>query len=281
MLRVAELKALLRVHGLRLKKRLGQHQLVDPQVVERLVGRMELSKDDVVVEIGAGLGALTERLGHDAGRVIAVEVDSRHAELLAERLAARANIFVRCEDILRFDWSQVRDAVVVGAIPYRITSGILVRLFEVRHAFRAAWLILQKEVVRRLVARPGTKPYGRLSLLGQYGWEMRQEFEVSRRAFFPQPQVDSACVRLLRRAHPPVQLADEANFFALVKSAFAQRRKTLVNCLSRTGAGRMSRAEAEQAVRELGVPASVRGEALSLEQFARLANGLRRSQPLR
>ncbi len=281
MLRVTELKALLRARRVRSTKRLGQHQLIDAGMVERLVSRMGLSKKDVVVEIGAGLGALTERLAEAAGRVVAVEIDRACCRLLRERLRASPHVSVQCEDILEFDWTQVQQPVVVGAIPYSITSPILVRLFEVRRAFRDAWLIMQKEVAQRLLAKPGIKAYGRLSVLGQYGWQISHELAIPRRAFYPQPAVDSVCVRLGRRPDPPVDVADEAGFFALVKTAFAQRRKTLVNCLTRAGPWRMSRAQAEEAVWALGLPGTVRGEALTLPQLARLANGLGRAQPVR
>ena len=269
MLTAPQLKAFLREHQLRLTKRLGQHHLVDAGAIRRVIDACRLSPEETVVEIGAGLGALTEPLAERAGRVIAVEVDRRIAALLQERMRPWPNVEVRHDDILEFPWADVPGSTVVGAIPYHITSPILVALSEQRGGLRQAVLVLQDEVASRLLAEPGTKAYGRLSVLAQYAWEASSVFTVPRRAFFPQPDVDSRCIRLLPRAAPEVPVRDEAFFFDLVKRAFAHRRKTLVNCLSDSGA--LSRAQAEAAVRALGWTASVRGETLTLEQFAQLA----------
>ena len=276
MLTPSELKVFLNAHDLRLTKRLGQHHLVDRRIIERFVEACGLSRTDTVVEIGAGLGAITDSLAERAGRVIAVEVDKRIGGLLAERMAARSNVTVLCEDILTFDWERVQGAVVVGSIPYHITSPILVSLSEARRAIRRAILILQYEVARRLLAKPATKAYGRLSVLGQYGWDITSLFSVPRSAFFPQPEVDSTCLRLIARARPPVAVEQEPLFFSVVKAAFSHRRKTLVNCLSGQDGLDVRRADAETLVEQLGLPVSVRGEALSLDQFAALANALAR-----
>ena len=271
MLTVAELKALLRSRGLRLTKRLGQHHLIDARIIERIVEAARLSPGDTVVEIGAGLGALTEPLARRAGRVLAVELDRRIAEALAERMRPYRNVTVVCEDILRFGWARVRGAVAVGAIPYQITSPLLVSLGEQRHALRRAVLVLQAEVADRLLARPGTKAYGRLSLLGQYGFEIAPLVTVPRSAFFPQPGVDSRCVQLVPRDRTTVPAADEPFFFEVVKQAFSHRRKTLINCLSEQA----PRAQVEAVLKALGLPGTVRGEALSLSQFTALADALR------
>ena len=269
MLTAPQLKTLLREHQLRLTKRLGQHHLVDAAAIRRIIEACQLSPDETVVEIGAGLGALTEPLAAQAGRVIAVEIDRRIAALLNDRMRSLPNVEIRHGDILEFPWAEAAGATVVGAIPYHITSPIIVALSEQRGALRQAVLVLQDEVAARLLAAPGTKAYGRLSVLAQYAWELSSRFTVPRSAFFPQPDVDSRCIRLLPRTKPAVQVQDEALFFDLVKRAFAHRRKTLVNCLSDPGG--VSRAQAEAAIRALGWPASIRGEALSLEQFAQLA----------
>src|SRR3989338_6451785 len=178
MLTPTELKALLAAQGLRLSKRLGQHHLIDPRVIARIVEGCQLSPAETVVEIGAGLGALTEELAQRAGRVIAVEVDRRICELLRGRMRARPSAHVVCQDILDFAWEPASPAVVVGAIPYSVTSPILVSLCEQRHAMRRAVLVIQREVAQRLLARPATKAYGRLSLLVQYGWEGNRLFDV-------------------------------------------------------------------------------------------------------
>ena len=273
MLTQRELTALLRAHGLRLTKRLGQHHLIDPRIIERVAASCALSRSDTVVEIGAGLGALTEPLAQRAGQVLAVEVDRAIAALLTQRMASSANVTVLCQDILNFSWEDVTGPlVVVGAIPYHVTSPIIVELTERRRRIHHAVLIVQDEVARRLAATPGTKAYGRLSVLAQYGWDLAVLFRVSRRAFFPSPQVDSACVRFSRRSKPPIGVEQEARFFDVVKAAFAHRRKTLVNSVSRDERLGLTRARAEALVRELGLPVAVRGETLTLQQFARLAN---------
>lgn len=278
MLTASELKTFLRTHHLKLTKRLGQHHLVDPQLVTRLVDRLALSRSDTVIEIGSGLGALTEPLAERAGRVVAVEVDRRICALLRERLAHCANLTVVCEDILEFAWSTYAGSIVVGAIPYHITSPILVALSEHRRAVREAWLILQTEVAQRLMAAPGEKAYGRLSVLGQYGWEITSVMAVPRSAFFPQPEVDSACLHLRPHPRPPAAVAEGALMFEVVKAAFAHRRKTLANCLSAHEPRLASRSQAEVVLRQMGLPADVRGERLSLEQFAALANAISRLQ---
>lgn len=274
MLTTTELKTLLRAQGLRLTKRLGQHHLVDSYAIQRIVDQCALGAHDTVVDIGAGLGALTEPLARCSARVIAVEVDVGIAALLAERMAGLGlgNVTVLQQDILTFDWEAAAPAVAVGAIPYQITSPILVALTQARRHIRRAILVMQYEVARRLVAVPGTKSYGRLSILGQYGWQLTLAFRVPRSAFFPQPGVDSACLIMVPRAIPLVAVRDEHRFFDVVAAAFGQRRKTLANCLS--AAGLMSRAQAEEILAAQDLPATIRGEALSLEEFAHLANAL-------
>ena len=272
MLTASQLKSLLASHGLRLTKRLGQHYLIDARMIQRVVESCRLSPQDTVVEIGAGLGALTEPLADRAGRVIALEVDRAIGALLRERLKLLANVTVLCEDALEFSWRAIADAVVVGAIPYHITSPMLIVLGEHRETIRRTVLILQEEVGDRLLAQPGTKAYGRLSVLGQYCWEMARRFRIPRQAFFPQPEVDSLVLELVSRRTPPVAVAQEALFFEVVKAAFSQRRKTLVNCLMTLHGEHLRREAVERWVRDAGLPLTVRGEALSLEQFSRLAN---------
>ena len=275
MLTSTELKSLLHARGLRLTKRLGQHHLVDARLIARVIECCRLSAGDTVVEIGAGLGALTEPLADRAGRVLAVEVDRRVADLLAERMQDQPQVTVVCGDILEFTWDQAPDAVVVGAIPYHITSPILVSLTEHRRFIRRAVLILQEELADRLVAGPGTKAYGRLSVLAQYGWELMPLLDLPRSAFFPQPEVDSSCLQLIPRRRPAAAVEDERRFFELVKAAFAHRRKTLANCLREAPGPGLTAQEAAALIRRAGLPPAVRGETLSLDQFAALANLLR------
>lgn len=281
MLTTAALKTFLQTHHLRLTKRLGQHHLVDAALIRQFLDRCRLSNDDTVVEIGAGLGALTEPLAGRVGRVMAVEVDRAVGRLLTERLAGVDGVTVVCEDILDFSWEGLKDVTVIGAIPYQITSQIVAALCERRRIIRRAVLIIQEEVAERLVAGPGTKAYGRLSLLAQYCWDVSILMRVPRRAFFPQPGVDSCAVQLSGRRQPPVAVENERWFFEVVKSAFSHRRKTLVNCLASLRGDGIDRAEVEAIVRSLGLSSSVRGEALTPAQFGALANRLDRNNPLR
>lgn len=272
-LTASELKVLLRTHGLRLTKRLGQHHLIDASVIQRIVQACDVTTQETVVELGAGLGALTEPLAARAARVIAIEIDRRVCEQLSQRLAHQSRVNVVCADLLQLLWPQAEPVVVVGAIPYHITSPILVRLCEQRQFIQRAILVIQREVAQRLCATPGTKAYGRLSVLGQYGWRITPLFTVPRSAFFPQPEVDSTCVRFVPHAAAPIRVVEEPFFFEIVKAAFAHRRKTLLNCLSDFDhPGRLSHSQIRQLLQALGVPTSVRGEQLSLAQFALLTN---------
>lgn len=287
MLSVTELTSLLRANRLRLTKRLGQHHLVDARLVERMLERCQIGATDTVVEIGAGLGALTEPLALRARRVIAIERDARCCALLAARLAGYRHVHVICQDILTFSWERLSGVTVVGAIPYHITSPIFVALCAARRSIRRAVLIVQKEVGQRLLAQAGTKAYGRLSLLAQYCWVIARAMAVPRQAFFPPPGIDSWCLLLGARERPPVEVADERLLFGVVRAAFSQRRKTLVNCLSGSppvpnggsrspfdgpSLERISKRHAQDLLRRLGLPDSVRGEALSLRDFAALAD---------
>ena len=272
MLTVSELKAFLAAHRLRLSKHLGQHHLVDGRVIARLVASIDVAPSDTVVEIGAGLGALTEPLAARAARVIALEVDRAICALMAERMRPFAAVEPRCQDILTFRWEEAPGALAVGAIPYHITSPLLVWLFERRRDMKAAYLLLQREVAERLTARPRIKAYGRLTILCQYGWRVTALAAVPRHAFFPPPRVDSTWIRLVPHAAPPVPVADEARFFAIVRAAFSQRRKTLANCLIQ--ARLASADEVKALLARAEVAPGARGEALSLEQFARLSRHL-------
>ena len=275
MLTVSELQSVLKIHGLRLTKRLGQNHLIDYGVVTRFIDRCRFLPEEIVVEIGAGLGALTEPLADRVSRVWAVEVEQSFAALLTARLAHRPNVTVVCQDILELSWDRFRDITVVGAIPYHITSPILVALNDARHTIRRAILIMQHEVAQRLLAAPGTKAYGRLSLLAQYGWDLVALMELPRHAFFPQPAVDSCALHMTPRAQPLVAVEDEQVLFDVVKAAFAHRRKTLVNCLVHEGIAGLSRVPAEAMLQRLGLATTIRGEQLTLDQFAALANALR------
>ncbi len=269
-----ELRELLRAHNLRLQKRLGQNYLIDPNLTRRLIESCHLTPADTVIEIGAGLGALTEGLARAAKTVIAVEYDRKIAEVLTDLMRAHPNVEVQCADILEFDWEAHLGAAVIGTIPYQITAPILVRLCESRAPIRHVWLAIQQEVADRLTAKPGTKAYGRLSILVQYHFHARQLLRLPRAAFFPQPGVDSAWIQLTRHQQPVATVQRDDVFEAVVQVAFGQRRKTLANCLMKFPLLPMTRAEAEALLRQIGCEPAVRGETLGVAQFAALANVL-------
>lgn len=278
MLTARELKSLLNAHGLRLRKRLGQHYLVDRSLVARVIARCALSPDDQVIEIGAGLGALTTSLAAAGKRVIAVEVDRAIGELLRAQVAAYPNVEVRVEDILRFPWPAYHGWRVVGMIPYQITSAILEALCEQASILADVHLGVQREVARRVAAAPGTKAYGRLSVFVQYHFEARSALAIPRQAFFPVPAVDSAWLHLRPRQVPPVAVSDETLFFRVVQAAFAQRRKTLVNGLQTLQSPTLTRAQAVRILHQLAWPERIRGETLTLAQFAQLADAMQHMQ---
>ena len=263
----SELRELLSTHHLRLKKRFGQHYLVDPHLTRRMIEACDLAAADTVIEIGAGLGALTPGLAERVARVLALEVDPVICQALRTRLADHRNVTVVCQNVLAFDWSTAAGAKVVGAIPYHITSPILLTLSERPTGLSGVWLGMQREVADRLTAPPGTKAYGRLSILMQYRWHMTQLFRIPRTAFFPMPEVESAWVELLPRTAPAVSVRDESLFFEVVRVAFGQRRKMLLNCLQELADPRLNREAAVRVLERMGFPAGIRGEMLSLEAF--------------
>lgn len=220
---------LLRRHGIRLSKRAGQHQVIDPTVLERMVDHAELSRDDVVLEIGAGVGNLTSLLAARAGKVIAVERDKRLARILGERFRGHSNVELLCGDALRIELP--RFDKVVANLPYGISSDITFRLLE--HRFKLAVLMFQREFAQRLVAEPGSDDYGRLTVNAYYRANIELLDEVPPTAFFPPPKVTSAIVRLRPRG-PPFKVRGEQVFFKVVRALFQHRRQRVRNALYRS-----------------------------------------------
>ena len=270
----AELLDLLRTHKIHLHQRRGQCYLIDPTMTRRLVASCGLTGADTVVEIGAGLGALTDELAAAAKRVIAVEIDSGVAQTLAGRVSHPDTIDVWNGDVLEFPWAEHAPVVVVGMIPYHITSPILVNLCEHRAHLRDVWLGMQREVAQRLCAGPGTKAYGRLGLFVQYAFAPDMKFTIPRTSFFPQPDVDSTWVHLAPRAAPPVAAADEPLLFDVIRAAFGQRRKMLANCLKEVETVRRRKLDPAGLLAAAKLPPRVRGEELTLADFARLADAI-------
>ena len=284
------LKARLRRDGLRLRKRLGQHFLVSERVRDRLVEAIDLRPSDVVVEIGAGTGALTERLVEAAGRVIAFEVDGGLAAVLGEQLAGAPGLEIRCEDVLKTNFGELaaeagnQDIVLVGNLPYSITTPIITRVLESGLRFRAAYFTMQREVAQRLLAAPGSRDRGAITYLVEYHVEARRVLVVPRTAFEPVPAVKSVLIELIRRTAPAVSPQNPELMFALIRAAFGARRKMLKNALRRLKWVALpddklaAAARLEGAVRDCGLDPRSRAEQLTLQQFADLGDALVRAQ---
>ena len=272
-----ETAAVLKKHALVLKKRFGQNFLIDARVLERIVDAADVTKEDTVLEIGPGIGTLTQALADAAGRVVAVEIDRDLIPVLNETLAAYPNAEVVNEDILKYDIAALAAQAggrlkVVANLPYYITTPIIMRLLEDRIPAQSITVMIQKEVAERMAAGPGSKDYGALSLAVQYYAEPELVANVPPNCFIPRPAVSSVVIRLLLRTEPPVRTADPARMFSVIRAAFGQRRKTLVNSLANAGALHVTKEQVQQALRDLDLEENIRGEALSLSQFARLAD---------
>ncbi|HIZ78263.1 MAG TPA: 16S rRNA (adenine(1518)-N(6)/adenine(1519)-N(6))-dimethyltransferase RsmA [Candidatus Lachnoclostridium stercorigallinarum] len=264
------------------QKRFGQNFLVDTHVLDKIIQAAGLTKEDMVLEIGPGIGTMTQYLAENAGRVMAVEIDSNLIPILEETLKDYDNVTVINEDILKVDVKALaeehnggRPIKVVANLPYYITTPIIMGLFESRVPIENITVMVQKEVAERMQAGPGTKNYGALSLAVQYYAEPYIVANVPPNCFIPRPSVGSAVIRLTRHEKMPVEVKDEKLMFALIRASFNQRRKTLQNSLSNSGELSFSKEEIGRAIEKMGLSSSVRGEALTLEQFAGLADVLR------
>ncbi len=261
----------LRAFGLHASKRLGQNFLVDETVVDRIVAAAGVAPGDAVLEIGPGIGTLTQGLLEAGVKVVAVELDRRLVEVLADTLAGYDALRVVHGDILKTDISREMATApfkVVANLPYYITTPILMGILEQRLPVSVLVTMVQKEVAERMVAAPGGKDYGALSVAVQYYTVPEIAFLVPPQAFIPAPAVESAVIRCAVRSEPPVAVDSEATFFRVVKAAFAQRRKTLANALKAAGLA----AEAAAVLAAAGIDGNRRGETLSLAEFAAVAN---------
>lgn len=253
-------------------KRLGQHFLVDPNIVRKIVGVAELKPEHTVLEIGPGRGVLTEALSRSAGRVVAVEIDPLLYRRLKERQPEWPTVELICGDALHYPLEHLpAGTIVVANLPYYISTPLLFRLLGSRARFPRMVLMVQEEVAARLAAKPGTSDYGVLSVMAQYAAHITKAFTVSAQCFRPRPEVGSAVVLLRAKAEQPLPSQEEPALAALVKAAFAHRRKTLVNSLRDEGYEQQSVA---RAMSGLGLPATVRAETLGLEQFIELTKRL-------
>ena len=261
------------------QKRFGQNFLIDAHVLEKIISAAGITKDDCVLEIGPGIGTMTQYLAESAGRVIAVEIDTNLLPILTDTLKDYSNVKVINQDILKVDINELvkeynngRPIKVVANLPYYITTPIIMGLFESNVPIDNITVMVQKEVADRMQVGPGSKDYGALSLAVQYYASPYIVANVPPNCFIPRPNVGSAVIRLTRYQEPPVQVKDPKLMFKLIRASFNQRRKTLQNGLNNSPEVSFSKEEITKAIESLGVSPSVRGEALSLEQFAQLAN---------
>jgi 16S rRNA (adenine1518-N6/adenine1519-N6)-dimethyltransferase len=263
---------ILKTFGIHMSKKLGQNFLVDEQVVDGIVAAANLKTDDTVLEIGPGIGTLTQGLAETGARIVAVELDRRLIEVLGRTLSGYENIQLVQGDILRIDITREVAAEkykVVANLPYYITTPIIMGLLEQRLPVELLVTMVQKEVAQRMVAKPGSKTYGALSVAVQYYTEPEIMFTVPPSSFIPSPAVESAVIRCTVRREPPVIIQSEKIFFRVVKASFAQRRKTLANSLKTAG---LDTEKVRNILNAAGIDGSRRGETLSLQEFADIAN---------
>ena len=277
-------RAVLERHGFTFKKSFGQNFLTDTNILQKIVDTAEIDKNVNVIEIGPGIGALTEFLAENAAEVMAFEIDDRLIPILADTLRDFDNVKVINEDILKSDLqSRIKEFAnpdlpikVVANLPYYITTPILMHLIESKIPFAEFVVMMQKEVADRISAEPNTKAYGSLSIAVQYYMTAKVAFVVPRTVFVPAPNVDSAILKMTRREQPLVQVKDEDFFFRVSKISFIHRRKTLWNNLtSHFGKADEIKAKLEQALEIAEIKPSIRGEALSIAEFAKLADALK------
>ena len=261
------------------QKKFGQNFLIDPHVLDKIIGAAGVTKEDMVLEIGPGNGTMTQYLAEAAREVVAVEIDNNLIPILKETLAEYDNVTVINEDILKVDIKKLaeehnggRPIKVVANLPYYITTPIIMGLFESNVPIDNITVMVQKEVADRMQVGPGSKDYGALSLAVQYYAEPYIVANVPPNCFIPRPNVGSAVIRLTRHKEMPVQVADPKLMFRLIRASFNQRRKTLQNGLNNAPDVSFTKEQIVAAIESLGVPATIRGEALDLQQFAQLAN---------
>ena len=277
----ARCTAVLKKYGFSFRKKYGQNFLIDESVLEGIIDTAEITKDDFVLEIGPGIGTLTQYLATYAGRVCAVEIDRALLPILEDTLSGWDNVTVLNADILKTDIRAIAEKENGGAplklcanLPYYITTPILMGLFESGAPFSQLTVMVQKEVAERMIAEPGSKTYGALSLAVRYYTNPEISFIVEPESFMPRPKVESAIVHMKRHSTPPVSVKDEKMLFDVIRASFNERRKTLQNGIANYAGFSYSKDQVGEALDKCGLERTVRGEKLSLEEFARLADVL-------
>lgn len=272
--------AVLQKYNFNFQKKFGQNFLIDANILEKIISAAGVNKEDCVLEIGPGIGTMTQYLCESAREVVAVEIDKKLIPILQEdTLSSYNNVTIINEDILKVDINAIvqeknngKPIKVVANLPYYITTPIIMGLFESQVPLESISIMVQKEVAERMQVGTGTKDYGALSLAVQYYAKPEMMMTVPASCFIPKPNVDSAVVRLTRYGEPPVSVNDEKQMFHIIHAAFNQRRKTLVNSLNNAAGLNINKERTLAALETMGLPATIRGEALSLSQFAQITN---------
>lgn len=276
-------RTILEKYGFSFKKSLGQNFLIDTNILNRIVDHANLSEESGVIEIGPGIGALTEQLAKRAKKVVAFEIDQRLLPILKETLEPYPNVHVIHSDVLKAnvnevikeEFTDVSDIMVVANLPYYVTTPIIMKILEDHLPVRGIVVMLQKEVADRIAAKPSTKEYGSLSIAIQYYMEAETVMIVPRTVFVPQPNVDSAVIRLTKRDKPAAEVINEKFFFEVIRASFAQRRKTILNNLtSNLPNGKENKEQIERSLAEAEIEPRRRGETLSIQEFAKLSDQL-------
>lgn len=274
------IKYIMEKYGFKFTKSLGQNFIIDEHVLTRILEGSQINGDDMILEIGPGIGVMTDALCSHAQKVVSVEIDKTLIPVLKETVGHHENLVVINQDVLKLDINNLiieqfgeKRPKLVANLPYYVTTPIIMKFLEERVPVSDLIVMIQKEVADRIVAKPSTKDYGALSVVVQYFTEPSIVTRVSRGSFMPMPNVDSTVIRLKVRDVPPVVLEDEETFFLTIKDAFGKRRKTLLNALS-SGFLKISKVQASQALAISGINENVRGEALNIEQFATLSNAI-------
>lgn len=264
------------------QKKFGQNFLIDERVLEKIISAAEVNKEDFVLEIGPGIGTMTQYLAENAREVMAVEIDKNLIPILSDTLSAYDNVSILNADILKVDIAKIveeknggKPVKVVANLPYYITTPIIMGLFESHVPLESITVMVQKEVADRMQSGPGTKDYGALSLAVQFYSKAEIVANVPANCFMPRPNVGSAVIRLTCHEERPVDVKDENFMFKIIRASFNQRRKTLQNGLNNASNLNVNKEQVVAALEKIGLPATVRGEALSLEQFAALSNLLK------
>ena len=277
-----ETKFILKKYGISANKSLGQNCLINEEVVQGIVNKAEISKEDLVIEIGPGLGTLTKELLEKAGKVIAIELDARMIEILTDRFKLYDNFELINEDVLKVDLNKLiqenlskglKSAKIVANLPYYITTPIIMKLLEENLPIESITVMIQKEVADRLIEVPGGKNSGAITYSVYYYAEAEEVLKVMQNSFIPEPAVESKVIKLNLRKEKAVVVRDEELMFKIIKYAFMQRRKTLVNALEKSGIFN-SKTEILEILGKLGLNDKIRGEALSLEDYSNIANNI-------